>query len=162
MMSCLLVLLCVGIAEPKPAWPDAFPKLPNYGRTFKAPEVNKDRTVYSQTAEYGWMGNDFRSGTATLARDPAFKQAHSEEALKKLGATPVKVGKRDAWAMPGRKDGQVQYTKIIVPLGEDKALIVEAVGAAHKKFPEELAAAFDAEKCAAALKSPPAAEGDPE
>jgi hypothetical protein len=157
-MSCLVILICLAAAEPKPAWPGAFPELLNYGRTFKAPEVNKDRTVYSQTAEYGWMGGDFRMGTATLARDPAFKQAHGEAAMKKLGATPVKVGKRDAWTMPGRKDGRWQYTKIIVPLGEDKALIVEAVGDAHKQFPDELAAAFDPEKCIEALKAPPAAD----
>ena len=104
MLSVLGLSFVVGAvlaAEPKPAWPGAFPELSGYGRTFKAPEVNKDRTVYSQAAEYSWMGGDFRTGTATLARDPAFKQAHAEEALKKLGATPVKVGKRDAWTMPG-------------------------------------------------------------
>jgi hypothetical protein len=158
MLSVLSLSCVVGAilaAEPKAAWPGVFPELSGYGRTFKAPEVNKDRTVYSQTAEYGWMGGDYRTGTATLARDSRFKEAHTEEALKKLGATPIKVGKRDAWTMPGRKDGQVQHTKIIVPLGEDKALIVEAVGVAHKKFPEELAAAFDPEKCIEALKAPP-------
>jgi hypothetical protein len=101
------------------------------------------------------MGGDYREATATLERDPDFKTAHTADALKKAGAKEIKVGNRDAWSMPVKKDGMDGFTKIIVPLGEDTALIVVGIGAAHKTFPNELAAAFDPDKCIAAVKAPP-------
>jgi hypothetical protein len=90
-----------------------------------------------------------------LARDPAFKTAHTAEALKKLDAKAIKIGKKDAWTMPGGKDGQVQLTKIIVPLGEDKALIIEGSGGTNPNFLTDLAAHFDPEKSATALDKAP-------
>jgi hypothetical protein len=168
-MRTVLILLCVfgatlaatplRAADPKPAplagWLGVIPKESGYQRTFQEPVVNKEKTVYQQTVEYSWMGNDYRIAKATLARDPAFKTAHTAEALKKLDAKAIKIGKKDAWTMPGGKSGDFQMTKIIVPLGEDKALIIEGVGVAHKAYPTELAGAFDPDKCAAALAQPP-------
>jgi hypothetical protein len=167
-MRSVLILWCVAgvtlganplpAAEPKPepraGWAGVFPDLGGYQRTFTQPAVNKDKTVYRQSVKYEWTGNDIRVATATLARDPEFKTAHAAEALKKAGAKEIKLGKKDAWIMPAPKDGD----RIIVPLGEDKALIVEGSGAAHKAFPTELAGAFDTEKCTAALARPPRTE----
>jgi hypothetical protein len=167
-MRNLFALLCVGgvilVASSSPAcgpkpqagWPDVFPDpFAGYQRRYLQPVVNKEKTVYKQSAQYDWNGNDFRTATATLARDPEFKTAHTAEALKKAGAKEIKIGKKDAWIIPNDKQGLEGRDKIIVPLGEDKALIVEGIGAAHKAFPTELAAAFDAEKCAKALDKPP-------
>src|SRR5262249_8147782 len=145
--------------EPRAGWAGVFPDAPNgYQRTFTQPVVNKDKTVYRQAAKYEWTGGDYRTATATLARDPRVKTAHTAEALKKAGAKAIKVGKKDAWTMPVGKEGAIQLTKIIVPLGEDKALVIEGTGGTHPTFLTDLAASFDAEKCAAALKSPPAAD----
>ena len=168
----VLVALCVGGAlvavgapradESKPAvgagWLGVFPSLPGYQRTYKQPVVNKDKGVYQQAVEYQWMGNDFRVATATLARDPEFKKAHAAETLKLAGAKEIKIGKKDAWIIPNGKKGAEARDKIIVPLGEDKALIVEGIGASHKAFPTELAGLFDLEKVTAALEQPPRTE----
>src|SRR5262249_19093477 len=108
--------------------------------------------------EYQWTGNDYRVASATLARDPAFKTAHAADAMKKAGAQPIKVGKRDAWLLPGRKVGMRQAEKIVVPVADDAALIVEGLGMAHRDFPTELAGRFDRDKVAAALKQPPRTE----
>ena len=67
-------------------------------------DFNKDATVYQQSVKYEWSGGDFRVATATLARDPAFKTAHTAEALKKAGAKELKVGKKDAWIIPNQKE----------------------------------------------------------
>jgi hypothetical protein len=141
---------------PKAGWSGVFPTLGNYQRTFQAPVINKDKTVYQQSAQYSWMGGDYRVATATLARDPQFKEKHATPVLMKAGAKKIKIGKMDAWFTPGQgKDRLKKRDKIIVPLGEDKALIVEGIGVAHKDFPLELAGRFDPEKCAAALQQPP-------
>jgi len=171
-MRFVLGLLCVvGVflassplwaAEPKvdikSGWIGVFPTMPNYLRTYKAPVVNKDKTVYQQSAHYVWMGNDYREATATLACDPEFKTAHTAEALKKTGAEAIKVGKQDAWIIRNKDEGKKAFDKIIVPLGDDKALIIEGIGFAHKGFPTELADRFDAEKCVTALAQPPRTE----
>ena len=47
---------------------------------------------------------------------------------------------------------------IIVPLSDDKALIVEGFATANKAFPTQLANAFDLEKVTAALDQPPRTE----
>src|SRR5436190_16268856 len=117
-------------ADPKPpplaGWLGVFPDVNGYQRTFKAPLVNKERTVYRQAATYAWTGGVVREATTTLAREPTFKTAHTPEALKRLGAEKVKAGERDAWTMRGAKEGT---TKIVVPLGEDRAaLMVEGTG----------------------------------
>jgi hypothetical protein len=168
----VLVGLCIGGAlvavgapradETKPAvsagWLGVFPSLPGYQRTYKQPVVNKDMGVYQQAVDYQWMGNDFRVATATLARDPEFKKAHVAETLKQAGAKEIKIGQKDAWIIPNGKKGAEARDKIIVPLGEDKALIVEGIGASHKAFPAELAGLFDLEKASAALEQPPRTE----
>ena len=65
-MRTVLSLLCVGSAilsaillsatepktEAKAGWLGAYPALPGYQRTFKQPVVNKDKTVYQQSARY--------------------------------------------------------------------------------------------------------------
>jgi hypothetical protein len=158
-LAAILAAAPVRAADPKPAvlagWLGVFPEQSGYVRTFKEPVVNKDKTTYQQTVEFGWMGNDYREAKATLVRDPAFKTAHTAEALKKLDAKPIKIGKKDAWTMPAGKDGNFQLTKIIVPLGEDKALIIEGTGGTHPTFLTDLASSIDPEKAAAALEKTP-------
>ncbi len=140
-------------ATPMAGWIGVFPAMLGYQHSYQQPVVSADKTSYQQSVKYVWTGNDFREATATLARDPKFKMTHQAAALTKAGAKETKIGTKDAWIMPAQgKEGAV---KIIVPLGEDTALIVEGVGVAHKNFPNELAGKFDPAKAAAALQQPP-------
>jgi hypothetical protein len=157
LIMCGAVCATASLLPPKPApkagWIGVFPTLFNYQRTFLQPLVNKDKTVYQQSAKYVWSGNDFREATATLARDPQFKTAHTAATLTQAGAKEIKIGTKTAWFFAGK--GKEALDKIIVPLGDDTALFVEGIGIAHKAFPTELASKFDLDKVAAALQQPP-------
>ncbi len=138
---------------PKAGWIGVFPAMHGCQHTFQQPVVNDPMASYKQSVLYVWTGGDIREATVTLARDPKFKTAHKDAALTEAGAKKNKIGMKDAWTMPG--SGMEGSVKIIVPLGEDTALIVDGIGFAHKGFPTELASKFDLEKATVALKDPP-------
>jgi hypothetical protein len=145
----------------RPDWSSLFPAPPpNYFVGFEPPVVAKgdNPDVYHVTVNYGWLGNDFRSATATLARDPAFMTKYAVETMKKEGAKEITVGKKTAWVRP-TKDGAKRECELIVSLSEDKAIIL----ASHGNFGGEeelttLARRFNLEKVEAALAKPPGKE----
>jgi hypothetical protein len=149
--------------KPLPGWYNVVPHLFNYDVRFQAPEVGEGEkpTVYRQTARFDWMGNDFRSFTVTLARDPAFKEKYAAEALKKDKPAPeeTKVGKNAAWLWDLSKEGERKFDKpnsrLVVILAEDKVLIVEAFGSPRAQHWPDLAQGLDLEKLTAALDAPP-------
>jgi hypothetical protein len=142
----------------RPDWSSLFPPpRPNYFIGFEPPVVAKgdNPDVYHVTVNYGWLGNDFRSATATLARDPEFMTKYAVETMKKEGAKEIMVGKKTAWVRP-TKDGAKRECELIVSLSEDKALIL----ASHGNFGGEeelttLAGRFDLVQVEAALAKPP-------
>jgi hypothetical protein len=114
-----------------------------------------DPVAYRLTANYHWLGDDFRSATATMARDPEFKTKYSADAMKKEGATEMKVGKKTAWLRQGDGPGVKPQSEIVVPLSEDKALIFTSGGHFSEKQLELLADGFDPARVEAALAKPP-------
>ncbi len=148
-------------AETAAGWPGVFPEMTNYQRTFTAPVIAKDKSSYRQTARYDWMGGRFEMLEVTVARDPAFKEKHTPEALKKEKNPPkeVEVGKKKAWlwsmpAEPGKLD---QVTgRLVVVLDADKALIIERKGDGPELT--EMAKHFDLTRVEKALADPPQAK----
>jgi hypothetical protein len=152
-------------SQPGPGWPDVFPPAPpNYFLAYDPPVVAKgdDPVVYRQTARYDWLGNDYRSGTATMARDPKFKTKYSTEAMKKEGSTETKVGKKTAWLRPLDGPGVKPQRELIVPLSEDKALILTSRGNFGEQELEMLASRFNLEQVETALAKPPHGDGKKE
>jgi hypothetical protein len=153
-------------AKPKPlgGWPGVFPKLLGYSRTFTAPAVEdgKKPKKYSQRVKYEWTGGAARLLEVTLARDPAFKDRHAEATLAKDPGEPrqVKVGKRTGWLWDlnpeGDKDPWALRQRLVVPLGEDRAVIFEAKGPGPwGKGLHETAKSFDLGRLEKALDAPP-------
>src|SRR5262245_5834042 len=70
-------------AEAKAGWTGVIPEMNGYQRTFQAPVIGAGKTSYRQTARYEWTGGAVKLLEVTAARDPAFKQKYSAEALKK-------------------------------------------------------------------------------
>jgi hypothetical protein len=145
----------------RPDWSNLFPPPPpNYFVAFEPPVVAKGDSpdVYHVTANYGWLGNDFRSATATLARDPEFKTKYAAETLKKEGAKEITVNKKPAWVRP-TKDGAKRECELIVPLSEDKALVLASQGnfGGEEKL-AALATRFNLEQVETALAKPPRKE----
>jgi hypothetical protein len=145
-------------------WYGVFPPLPGYNAIFSVPVVAKGEkpTEYRQKVEYGWTGGALKGLDVTLARDPAFKKKYAPDALKKEDPAPteMKVGKHTAWlwiyeAKKGEDDPLV--ARVVVPLGEDTAFILEAKGQGPwgKKEWAKLAENFDMAKMAEAVKAPP-------
>ena len=145
----------------QPAWADLFPAPPaNYYIAFKPPVVAKSENpeVYHLSVVYDWLGNDFRSATATLARDPEFKTKYAAEAMKKEGAKEITVGRKTAWVRPAKKESKWEY-ELVVPLSEDKALILASQGHFGGEVElSALAARFDLEQVEKALAKAPAVE----
>ncbi len=153
--------LSFGADGPKPqaGWFGVFPrKLVNYDLRYLPPVVaeGKEPTAYRQEVQYDWLGNDFRQAKAVLARDPEFKTTHTPEALKQRGAIEVVVGKRSGWLLPPRGGTDAEKQRdLIVPLAEDKALIVTGVGHFGDQEAIGLADMFDSAKAVDALAKPP-------
>jgi hypothetical protein len=148
----------------KPArtdWAKLFPPPPpNYYIDFEPPVIAKgdNPEIYHVTGNYGWLGNDFRTASATLARDPEFKTKYSAETMVKDGAKKITVGKKTAWVRP-TKDGGKWECELIVSLSEDKTLILASHGHfGGEEALTELAGLFDLAKVEAALAKPPRAE----
>jgi hypothetical protein len=146
-----------------PGWYGVFPELRNYNLTYQPPSVDpKAKDVYGQTVKYDWMGGDFRVFRVTLARDPDFKKKYDPDVLKKDPAvTKSTVGKRDAWhwqlSKPGEGGIEKPNSRLVVILGDDRALIVEATGSPTADQFTELSG-VDLAKLAAALDNPPRAD----
>ena len=148
--------------------PSADPKAKDYGTLFPAvggtydtkiqkPEVGKGDPpdTYSQVCTYTWTGGRIETLTVTLARDPAFKEKYSAEAMKKEKAPPkeVKVGKKKAylWELPDEKGA-----RLVVVLSDDKAVIVEQAGTGQDLV--KWAAKWKVDAMEKALDTPPAAK----
>jgi hypothetical protein len=143
-------------SAPLAGWYGVFPELIGYQLTLAAPKLGADKkTTYQQTAKYEWTGGAIRSLTVTPARDLAFKKGHGAAALKKQGYREVKVGKKTAWLLGTDKDGIDATRQLVLPLGDETALLVEARGSVGDDALVEIAARFDADRLAAALKAPP-------
>lgn len=109
--------------EPLAGWYGVFPELTNYQRKFQPPVINlKNRSIYSQTASYEWLGGRLETLQVTLARDPAFQTQYAPETIRKQeeAATAVQVRGKDGWLL--------NRNHLVVMLAEDKALIVRREG----------------------------------
>jgi hypothetical protein len=158
----LLASPCFRADDAKPVlagWFGVFPEFPIYQRTFEAPTVGKGKapTAYKQTAKYEWTGGALRSLTITLARDPAFKKDHTAEALRQAKPTPkeVTIAKKTGWLTSADKEGVDRSLKLVVPLDEDKALILEAKGLVTEEDLTAMAGKFDLAAVEKALGQPP-------
>ena len=145
----------------KSAWADVFANLGMYAVTYEKPLVGKGEKpeTYQQKATYNWTGGRFEIIHVTLARDPAFKDKYSTEALKK-GKNPPKeleINKKKAWEWKfDLEDGKFEKVarRLVVMLDADKAIIIEQIGAGLRL--EDVAKKFDFSKVEKALSNPPA------
>lgn len=161
-VACLLLILAVSShaeedrSGPRAGWPGVFPELAGYQCTFLSPVVApaEKPVIYRQTARYEWTGGAIKTLEATVARDPTFKEKHAAEALRKEKPAPkeIKIGKRIAWQWETSAGGG----RLVVPLGEDRALILEAKGAGPWEPLPDLAGRFDLARIEAALAQAPA------
>jgi hypothetical protein len=149
--------------KPLSGWPGAFPEILGYSQTFMQPVVapGKDPAAYRQTVRYEWTGGAARRIDVTLARDPAFKERYSAAALTKDPADPAKVqlGKKTGYlwkiAKEGDKEDWPLRERLVVPLAEDRALIIETRGPGPWGPLKNFAERFDLEKIEKALGAPP-------
>jgi hypothetical protein len=149
-----------GASGQKPAWADLFVDLGMYNLTFGKPVVGKgDKPeVYQQKGTYTWTGGRYEVIHVTLARDPAFKEKYSAEALKKEANPPkeLEINKKKAWQWTFSQDaGKFNRLahRLVVLLDIDKAIIFEQFGFGVS-LPEE-AKKFDFAKIEKALANPP-------
>jgi hypothetical protein len=154
-----------GAAEPAQqkvlaGWLGVFPELTSYQRSFLAPVVD-NKQVYRQTAKYLWTGGAMKLLEVTVARDAAFKKQYDPAALKKQKNPPqeVKVGKKTAWLWDLSKEAGDNADKVrarlVVPLGDDKILMLEAKGRGPWEQLTGLAERFNAAAIEKALGTPP-------
>jgi hypothetical protein len=139
---------------PGPGWDGVVPELTGYARTFEAPRVDKGKApAYRQVVKYEWTGGALKSLTATLERSPAFKKEHAPARLRGLVPAPreVRLGKKTGWLWAKEGGGG----KLLVPLDDDKALVLEAKGMLIAAELTALAGRFDLEALTAALARPP-------
>ena len=157
----LAALLLAPAADPKATdYAPLFPDLGGmYTRLVSKPEVGKGEKpdAYKQTASYSWNGGRYETLTVTIARDPAFKEKYSAEAMKK-GKTPpteVEVGKKRAYLWEPDTGGKFDAVsrRLVVVLAADKAVVVEQAGMGTDL--EKWAADFDLAKMEKALDAPP-------
>jgi hypothetical protein len=142
-------------APAKAGWPGIVPELTGYARTIKAPRVakGKDPVSYEQVVSYLWTGGSIRMLNATFARNPAYKKDHAPAALRRAKPAPreIKLGKMTGWLFPEEKSNR----KLIVPLGEDTALILQSSGMVNETHLLDVAKKFNLVAIQAALKRPP-------
>jgi hypothetical protein len=145
----------------KPAWDGVFVNLGMYAVTYEKPLVGKGEKpqAYQQKAVYNWTGGRFEIIHVTLARDPAFKEKYSAEAVKKDKNPPkeLEINKKKAWEWKfDLKEGKFDKVarRLVVLLDVDKAIIIEQIGAGLRL--EDVAMKFDFSKVEKALANPPA------
>lgn len=142
---------------PKAGWYGILPHFPaQYIIRFKVPvvEAGEKPTRYHQTILYEWSGNRFEVYTVTVARDSSFKDTYSAENLRKQNYEENRLDKKHtAWLW---KDSKRVPRKMVIPLGEDRALLanVEGMVGVHLGL-LDLAKAFDLERVTKALDHPP-------
>jgi hypothetical protein len=153
-----LLLSSSAISQPldtgrsRAGWYDLFPPYrsdhyPNY----QNPIVGKkdgDNTTYSQTARFNLPFALDRAFRVTVARDPGFKKQYSRDAMKDAPVTAVKIGKRTAWVWNDKK-------KVVVPLSDDKAVLLEAIPPSIGTPFVDYAKSLDLDKIEKALAKPP-------
>jgi len=164
----LLVLILTPIpaaqapkVQPLAGWFGVFPQLGvGYIRTFKQPQVDT-KTRYSQMVIFEWSGGAAKRLEVTLARDPAFEKKYAAEAVMKEGNPPkkVEVNQRAAWlwqmGRDKKPDGMPLHSRLVIPLGPDRILLLEAKGVGPWEDVVKLASRFDLKKMAAVLDAPP-------
>lgn len=160
-MLTLAALLLAPAADPKATdYVALFPDLGGmYTRLVLKSEVGKAEKpdTYKQTATYSWNGGRYETLTVTIARDPAFKDKYSAEAMKKEKTPPteVELGKKKAYLWELAKDGGIDQVshRLVVVLAADKVLLIEQIGSGAQL--DKFAAKFDLEKVEKALDAPP-------
>ena len=166
----LLVLILTPIpaaqapkVQPLAGWFGVFPQLgTGYIRTFKQPQVDpKTKTRYSQMVIFEWSGGAAKRLEVTLARDPAFEKKYAAGAVMKEDNPPkkVEVSQRPAWlwqmAKDKKPDAMPLHARLVIPLGADRILLLEAKGVGPWEDVVKLASRFDLKKIVAALDTPP-------
>jgi hypothetical protein len=144
----------------EPGWPDSFVKLGGYSLTLDKPIVGEGEkpSTYQQKGTYLWTGGRAEVLEVTLARDPAFKDRYSADALKKEDPQPkeLEINKKKAWlwefARDGAKFDQVSH-RLVILLDADKAIIIEQKGNGANL--ETVAKKFDFAEIEKALANPP-------
>jgi RNA polymerase sigma factor (sigma-70 family) len=148
-----------GADVPLAGWFGVFPdySLEGYSRTFQRPTVARgdNPAVYRQAADYGWLGNDYRDCTLTLARDPELRKQYSAEAMKKEAAREVTVGQKSGWLRGPWKEGDDQVRELVIPLADDKAVILKGRGNFRENNLKQLAGRLDLPGVEKALDKPP-------
>lgn len=157
LVAFLVVAASAGPSDAKPpayaGWYDLFPPCQkHFHPMYDAPVIEKDKdrvTGYSQTVHFDFMTNLPRSFRVTVARDPAFKTQYGTEAMKKAKADSFEVGKkREGWVWADKK-------KVVVPLGDDKAVILETDPYSEHMPIVEYAKSMDYDRIEKALAKPP-------
>ena len=163
MLHAMLLTLTIPVCAPADApggWDELFPTLGNFGRKVEAPKVAKGEkpTVYSQSVVYEWMGGRFEILTITLARDPAFKDKYSAEAMKKEKVEKLEANKRPAYLWDRMKADDLDKVnrRLVVVLADDKVLMIEQRGGGLDL--DEVAKKLDFDKVTKALEVPPPAK----
>jgi hypothetical protein len=131
-LALLLGLALHAVAQDKKGkdYATFFPSIPGlYKSKVEKPEVGKGNPpeVYSQLCTYTCNEpNVTETLTVTIARDPAFKEKYSADALKKEKTPPkeVKVAKHQAYLWDLGNDKK----RLVVVLADDKAVIAEQTG----------------------------------
>ncbi len=141
-------------------WPGSFIKLGGYGLTLENPIVGEGEkpSTYRQKGVYLWTGGRAEVLEVTLARDPAFKDRYSADALKKQDPQPkeLEINKKKAWQWEfPREGGKIDRLthRLVILLDADKAIILEQKG--NGASLEEVAKKFDFAEIEKALANPP-------
>jgi hypothetical protein len=138
-------------------WDKCFIDLKNYSRTFQKPVKGDKADVYQQTARYDWSGGRLEQIDITLARDPAFKEKYSADAMKDEKNPPkeIEINKKKAWfwdRAEQAKPGEVTRT-LVVLLTDDKAIIIKQKGDGARIV--DIAKMFDFDNVEKALANSP-------
>lgn len=160
MLTSLVLALTLAAADGKPdaipdGWPDLFPTFGGYTRIVKASVVKGEKSeAYSQSTYYSWNGGRYEAFSVTLARDPAFKEKYSAEAMKGEKAEKLEVNKKPAylWELNPAKLSDTSR-RLVVILADDKVLLVEQAGEGARL--PDVAKKLDFDKVLKALENPP-------
>lgn len=161
MLLCLLTPPHAGQKDAPPGWPGLLPALPNYGLRYHPPVVTDKAKHYSQMAEYDWLGGADRAYHVTLLRDPGLKDQYAADAVMKGKPAPerLEIQGCTAWHWkldPPVKGGRPLHAKLVILLGDDRAVIWEmrGLGPFAQQLPV-IADKLDLKKARAALDNPP-------
>src|SRR5262249_41800715 len=124
-MSAVVTLLLSSVTFAQPpetgdsiaGWYDLFPPFNKSHQPVYMKPVVVTKNTYSQTVRFGAPYVFELSFNAKVARDPDFKKRYSKDAMKDAPVEAVVIGRRTAWVWDNEK--------VIVPLGDDKAVLLE-------------------------------------